>query len=138
MTRRTKTKAKRGNFKSMLEKNVNDHLSKKGIPCGYETRVLTYLVPTSKHRYTPDFLPEANKNVILEVKGRLTIADRKKMLLIKEQYPELRICLVFGNAREKLYKKSKTTYGAWATKNGFEWCDFYRDGVPDEWFGEDA
>ena len=56
------------------------------------------------------------------------------MLFLKEQYPDKVFYLIFGNSREKLYKGSPTTYGKWAEKHGFEYCDFYKEGIPERWF----
>ncbi len=144
LTKQTKKVIKkRGKFKSLLEKRVSDALSvhyhhtknvlKKTGEFGYETLKLPYITPVERHTYTPDFVG-GNELFIVEAKGRLTIADRKKMLLVREQYPNKEFYLVFGNANEKLYKGSKTTYGQWATKHGFEWCSFYKSGIPKGWF----
>ena len=100
----------------------------------YEKSKLKYIVPMQRHTYTPDFTLEDHDDIVIEVKGRLTASDRKKMLLVKEQHPDKIFFLVFGNAKEKLYKGSKTTYAEWAEKNGFLWCDFYKSGIPDAWF----
>ena len=146
LTKQTKKVIKkRGKFKSFLEKRVSDALKKVGV-FTYETLKLPYITPVERHTYTPDFVGswmpihtqdikrDRKDGLIIEAKGRLTIADRKKMLLVREQYPNKEFYLVFGNANEKLYKGSKTTYGQWATKHGFEWCSFYKSGIPKGWF----
>jgi hypothetical protein len=69
---------------------------------------------------TPDFvLPNG---IIIETKGRFTVADRRKHLLIKKQHPKLDIRFVFENENNKLRKGSKTSYGKWCDKNDFLYC----------------
>lgn len=96
----------------------------------YETDKLNYVVPASKHKYVTDF--KIGNNSYIEVKGRLTAADRKKYLLVKEQNPEVTLRFFFDKSNNKLYKGSPTTYGEWATKHGFEWSDL-KQGLPKEW-----
>ena len=135
-TKNTKKIAKkRGKYKSILENKVSKGLLTSGMSFDYEKNKLPYLTPVERHSYTPDFEDPSGIHII-EAKGRLTIADRKKMLLVREQYPDKIFYLVFGNARERLYKGSPTNYGEWAEKHDFKWCDFYRNGIPKEWFNE--
>lgn len=124
-------------YKSKLEKNVANKLKEMGIKFKYEPFRIPYLIPLEKHHYTPDFVPDKSK-IIIEAKGRLTIADRKKMLLLKEQHPDYRFCLLFERANKPLYKGSKTTYAEWAEKHGFEWSDFYKGGIPERWVLNDS
>ena len=46
------------------------------------------------------------------------------------QHPECDIRFVFANAKNKLYKSSKTTYGDWCNRHGFDWAE---KTVPREW-----
>jgi hypothetical protein len=90
---------------------------------------VAYIIPASEHTYNPDFkLPNG---IIIETKGRFVIADRKKHLLVKQQHPELDIRFVFTNSKNKINKKSKTTYADWCEKNGFKYAD---KEIPEEWF----
>jgi hypothetical protein len=61
--------------------------------------------------------------VYLEYKGVLDGTTRKKMKLMKKQYPNSDIRLIFEKAGNKIYRGSKTTYGEWATQHGFKWED---------------
>lgn len=100
-----------------------------GLPKGtrYENAKLMY---TLTKNYFPDWqLPNGR---FLEGKGRFTSADRTKMLAVKSAHPDVDIRIVFMNPNVKLSKISKTTYGAWATKNGFIWC--HGPKVPKSWF----
>lgn len=67
----------------------------------------------------PDFA--LTNGVLIECKGRLTAADRKKLLLVKKQHPRLDLRLLF-QFDNKLSPRSKTRYSTWAEKNGFEWA----------------
>lgn len=123
--------SKKYGFKSGLEENVSEQINSKGIQVQYESEIVDYIVPASKHTYHPDFkLPN---EIIVETKGRFVIADRKKHLLIKQQHPELDIRFVFSNSKNKINKKSKTTYADWCEKNGFKYAD---KTIPEEWFDE--
>jgi hypothetical protein len=123
--------AKKYGFKSGLEENISVQIEGKGITVEYETEQVPYIVPASEHTYHPDFkLPNG---IRVETKGRFVLADRKKHLLIKEQHPELDIRFVFTNSKNKINKKSKTTYGMWCEKHGFKYADKV---IPEEWFTE--
>lgn len=101
----------RSKFEQDMHKYIKDRAS-------YETERLMYWVPQTRHIYTPDFfiLP----NIFIETKGLLTVADRKKMILVKEQYPEFRFIFCFMNENTKIRKGSNTTYKMWAEQQGFE------------------
>lgn len=85
-----------------------------------------------KHTYTPDFI--LPNETIIEVKGYFPPEDRSKMLHVKESNPNLDIRFIFSSPRKTLTKTSKTTYGEWATKNGFKWAE---KKIPVEWLYEE-
>lgn len=120
-------------FRSKLEMIVNKQLKDSGIPFSYEGELNTirYIVPASRHRYLADFL--LGNGIIIESKGMFTSDDRKKHLIIREQYPELDIRFLFSNSRNKISKTSKTTYGSWCEAKGFQYADKV---VPDAWLTE--
>jgi hypothetical protein len=123
--------AKKYGFKSGLEENISNQISARGIEVQYESEKVSYTIPASEHTYNPDFkLPNG---IRVETKGRFVIADRKKHLLVKEQNPNLDIRFVFSNSKNKINKKSKTTYGDWCDKHGFKYAD---KEIPDSWFSE--
>lgn len=118
-------------FRSGLEEKIAKQLEAAGIPVVFEQYSVKYEIPASGHVYTPDFvLPNG---IIIEGKGLFEADDRKKHLLIKQQYPELDIRFVFSNPLTKLYKGSKTTYAMWCVKYGFQ---FAKKLIPAEWFKE--
>lgn len=116
-------------FKSGLEETISNQIDSKGIVVKYESETVDYTIPTSNHKYHPDFL--LPNGIIVETKGRFVIADRKKHLLIKAQHPELDIRFVFTNSKNKINKSSKTTYADWCIKYGYKYADKF---IPDEWF----
>ena len=106
-----------GSYRSGLEEKNAAMFEKAGIPVEYEETYLEYEIPSSKHKYTPDFvLPNG---IIVETKGIFSPEDRKKHQLIKKQFPHLDIRFVFSNPNQKLYKGSPTTYAKWCQKQGF-------------------
>lgn len=132
MTRRSGwKKAHKGNtLRSGFELKVAKHLDSKKVKYGYETEVLEYTVPESKHKYKPDFI--LANGIMVEAKGRFTPADRRKMALVIEQHPELDIRLLFM-LDNTLSKSSKTKYSDWCAKRGIT-CHVDREGkVPREW-----
>ena len=122
-------------LRSGLESTVEHSLHASGVSYQYESTVLKYTQPQQERRYLPDFLlePGNGKKIFLEVKGILTSADRKKLRLIREQYPSLILIMIFGNASNKLNKKSPTTYSDWCNKYKILWVDvktFTKEGIP--------
>jgi hypothetical protein len=123
--------AKKYGFKSGLEENISNQIAGRGIEVQYESEKVAYTIPASEHTYNPDFkLPNG---IRVETKGRFVLADRKKHLLVKEQNPNLDIRFVFSNSKNKINKKSKTTYADWCDKHGFKYAD---KEIPDSWFSE--
>lgn len=61
------------------------------------------------------------------------MADRKKHLLIKAQYPQLDIRFVFQNPNNTIRKGSKTTYADWCKKHDYQYATKL---IPEAWFHE--
>ena len=116
-------------YRSGLERRIAAQLVEAGVEFEYEQSRVQYVVPASTHKYTPDFCLTGT-NIVVEAKGLLTREDRQKMVLVKEQHPELEFRFVFSNDRAKLYKGSSTTYGQWCEQNGFVYA---RGLIPTEW-----
>ena len=118
-------------YRSGFEHKVSDQLKENKIKFGYETTVIDYIKPETKHTYTIDFtLPNG---ILVETKGRWVPEDRKKHLLIKKQHPELDIRIVFMSCKTKIRKGSKTTYGMFCDKHGILWAE---KTIPESWFSE--
>lgn len=129
--RTTRQNAVTRGYRSGLEDVVHQQLAEKGVAAEYECHQIKYQVPASDHTYTPDFrLPNG---IFVETKGRFVIEDRKKHLLIQQQYPEIDIRFVFQNSRNRIRKGSKTTYADWCIKYNFKYADKQ---VPASWLSE--
>lgn len=130
-----KRKKQIGKYKSVLEAKFAADLEEKGIGFGYEPETLEYRTrvvrgvcdacghtKVSQNRtYLPDFRVRVGDRIIfVETKGRLTGADRAKMVAVKAAHPELDIRLVFGS-NNKLRKGSDKRYSDWADKHSFLW-----------------
>lgn len=125
------TKSKSDNLKSKYERNVAEIITKKlnkSINDIYEVKSFKY--QQKPKSYTPDW--QISENVYIETKGYLDTADRQKLILVKEQNPEITICLLLQTPNHKITKQSKTTYAEWAEKNGFKWSSGLT--IPEEWF----
>jgi len=68
--------------------------------------------------------------MFIETKGRFVASDRAKHLLIQEQYPGIDLRFVFQKAGEKISRNSKTTYGEWCHKHGFQYA---QEEIPRFW-----
>ena len=118
-------------YRSGFEHKVSDQLKENKIKFGYETTVIDYIKPETKHTYTIDFtLPNG---ILVETKGRWVPEDRKKHLLIKKQHPELDIRIVFMSGKTKIRKGSKTTYGMYCDKHDILWAE---KEIPESWLRE--
>jgi hypothetical protein len=118
-------------YRSGLEEKVGEQLKKLKVNAEYESFKIPYIVPVINRTYTPDYL--LPNGIVLELKGLFVLEDRKKHLLIKEQYPNLDIRFVFSNSRTKLRKGAKSNYGEWCKKHGFIYAD---KEVPHSWVKE--
>jgi hypothetical protein len=100
----------------------------------YEAEYINYVLNETR-RYLPDFIlkTKRGKKIFIEGKGKFTSIDRKKMQLVKAQYPDYDIRFVFYRAKAKIRKGSQTTHAMWAEKNGFPWAD---KAIPKEWISE--
>jgi|TARA_R100000081_G_scaffold76808_1_gene43258 hypothetical protein len=120
-------------FRSKSEEKIFNILKEKNIKHSYEKGKIEYEWKEIKY-YTPDFILLDN-GIILEVKGRFVLEDRKKHLFIRKQKPELDIRFIFDNPKAKLYKGGKMTNGTWCDKYKFKYSSL-REGIPEEWINE--
>lgn len=124
----TKPKQYRSEFEYNVISKLKKDIKKLKVDYKYERVKLKYIKPCV---YIPDIV--LSNGIIVEIKGAFTSQDRKKHLLIKEQYPDLDIRFVFQRPYNKLYKNSNTTYADWCKKYGFKWAEKY---IPIEWLKE--
>jgi len=118
-------------FRSGLEEKIINQLKEAGLEPNYEAVKFEYIIPESKHIYTPDF--PLCKKIVIETKGRWVVEDRQKMLLLIKQYPDVEFRMVFYNANQKIKKGSKTSYADWCDKHGIKWANKQ---IPIEWLHE--
>ena len=115
-------------FLSCSQHKISEHLEELYIDPKYEQTVIKYTVPERQSKYTVDFtLPNG---ILVETKGRWTTEDRKKHLLVKEQYPELDVRILFQSPKTKIRKGSKTSYADFCDKHGIQWAE---KKIPESW-----
>jgi len=113
-------------FRSKLEEQVALLLSGFGVSYEYESTKIPY---TIEHNYHPDFL--LPNNVYLEIKGYWDPEDRRKVLAVKRDNPDIDLRMVFQAPYNTISKKSKTTYAKWCEKHDILWTS-YKD-IPLAW-----
>ena len=114
-------------YRSKFEAGVAASLNERRVPFQYATLTLDYVIEA---KYTPDFI--LPNGVIIETKGRLLKEDRRKMIAVKKQHPDLDIRFVFQNGNDKISRaKRSVTYGQWATRHGFKWSSGF---IPNSWY----
>lgn len=114
-----------GMFRSQTEFRVAAELSRQKVKFAYESRSFPYTISST---YTPDFI--LPNGIVLEVKGALDAADRRKMIAVRKQHPELDIRFVFQHPGSRA-SGLKSTVSQWATKNKFQWCRVGE--IPSSW-----
>ena len=120
------TKKKTSKYRSGLEEKVAELLDALKISYEYESTKVPY---TIQHHYHPDFvLPN---HVYLETKGYWDAADRRKVLAVKRDNPDLDLRMVFQSPYNKITKHSKTTYAKWCEKHDIPWTSYHN--IPLDW-----
>ena len=113
-------------FRSKLEKQVGDLLEQIGVVYEYETHKISYVI---QHNYKPDFI--LPNGIYLETKGFWDAADRRKILAVVRDNPDIDLRMVFQAPFNKISKKSKTTYAQWCEKHGIKWAAAHA--IPIDW-----
>jgi len=118
-------------FRSKFEKAVYEHAKKHKRKVEYEPSCPSIYYTTTA-RYIPDFaLPNG---VLIESKGYFSSRDRRKMLQVARDNPELDIRFVFQRANNRLTKSPNSmTYAQWAERHGFKWSEH---SIPEDWYDE--
>jgi hypothetical protein len=120
-------------YRSGLERRTADQLHQAQVTALYEDLKLRYTEPARERTYTPDWI--LPNGIIVETKGEFLTKDRMKHKLVHEQHPDLDIRIVFSNSKNKIGKKSKTTYGMWCERLGIPYADAP---IPQAWLDEPA
>lgn len=127
MTKRRHPKGLRtSKYKSGLEQQVGDLMDELGVIYEYESTKVPYVLCCN---YTPDFA--LVNGIFLETKGLFTAEDRRKMLAVKRDNPDLDVRMVFQAPFNRINKRSKTTYAMWCENNDIKWAAFHS--IPIEW-----
>jgi|TARA_R100000458_G_scaffold54690_1_gene58020 hypothetical protein len=113
-------------FRSKLESDVANLLEGLGVSYEYESEKLSY---TISHHYTPDFI--LPNYTYLEVKGYWDSTDRRKVLAVKRDNPDIDLRMVFQSPYNTISKKSKTTYAKWCEKHDIPWTSYHN--IPLDW-----
>tara|TARA_R100001082_G_scaffold16045_1_gene8129 strand:- start:216 stop:611 length:396 start_codon:yes stop_codon:yes gene_type:complete len=123
----TQTTSTSNKYRSKFEASIAATLHAKNVAFTYESIRLDY---TIEGTYCPDFI--LPNGVIVETKGHFKPEDRRKMVAIKAQHPDLDIRLCFQNANEKITrKKNSMRYFEWCDRHGFKWC---HKQIPPDWY----
>ena len=113
-------------FRSKFEESIANLLEGLGVSYEYESIKVPY---TIQHNYNPDFaLPN---HVYLEAKGYWDPKDRRKVLAVKRDNPDLDLRMVFQSPFNKISKKSKTTYAQWCERHDIPWTSYHD--IPLDW-----
>ena len=116
-------------YRSKFEAGLAAGLIQNKVNFTYEDMTLPYVI---KATYKPDFI--LSNGVVIEAKGHFRPEDRKKLLAVKKQHPDLDIRFVFQNGNDKLTRaKRSVTYGQWATRHGFKWAS---GSIPQDWYDQ--
>lgn len=119
-------------FRSGFERGIAEDMLEKDVVFQYEEDTILYIVPAATRKYIPDFkLPNG---IIVEAKGRWTLEDRKKIILVREQNPKLDLRMLFQRD-QALNKGAKTTYSTWCEKRGIPFA--VGKVIPQEWLNEE-
>ena len=131
-------------YRSQLERGIAEQLEAAGVPVVFEKMKIKYTVPEKEHTYTPDF---TSGTIVIESKGAFgygahsakfgggdPVKERQKLILVKQQHPDLDLRIVFQRANTKIRKGSPTSYAMWAEANGIPWAD--KGQIPPHWLKE--
>ena len=117
-------------LRSGFERKVRKHLEASGAEYSYESMVIKYEIPSSVHKYVPDWV--LANGIIVESKGFWDSRSRMKMAMVIEQHPELDIRLLFQRDNS-ISKTSKTKYSDWCSKRGIKFAVSADGHNPEEW-----
>lgn len=134
-------KLTRDDFRSGFEFSIYNQLLDANVEHKYEIASYNYFlkIPNAccddcgskevytEKSYTPDFFLE--NGIIIEAKGKFTVANRKKHIAIKELHPDVDIRIVF--MRDNWITKNHTIkYSGWCEQHDVE----YAIGrIPESW-----
>lgn len=114
-------------MKSMGEVYCAADMDKRRIKWKYEEEELDYTISST---YNPDFT--LNNGTLIEYKGKMTDTTRKKLVAVKKNNPNKKLCIVFERANNKLSSRPNSwRYWEWAERNDFPWSEGV---IKKEWY----
>lgn len=124
-------------LRSGFEKRIVKNFQEQSWPYEYEKETLPFTVPQKKRNYKPDFttITRTGKKLYIEGKGKLDVATREKMELVKAQHPDKDIRIIFQRDNP-IRKGSKTRYSDWARKAGYQYTISANGTIPESWLQE--
>lgn len=110
--------------RNKFESRTAKRLEVEGVDFEYEVERLPYVI---KGFYKSDFTIrcKSGKKIVIETKGYFRPEDKRKMVAVRKQHPDLDIRILF-------YSLNKS-YIKWAEKHGFRWA--VRE-LPTSWIQE--
>ena len=107
-------------MRNSFEKRIHRSLKRNKVSFGYECERLTYVLAGS---YIPDFVIRCpNGKLYIETKGYLRPEDKRKLIAVKRQHPEIDLRIVFYSENKKYIK--------WCIKHGFKYAI---GSIPKDW-----
>lgn len=107
-------------MRNKFEERINRQLKRSKIKYGYETERIPYVLAG---HYIPDFIISTQLGKIyVECKGYLRPEDKRKLVAVKKQRPEIDLRLLFYAERPQYIK--------WCLKHGFKYAI---EKIPREW-----
>lgn len=107
-------------LRNKFEKKIYAQLRRKRANFEYERDKFPYVLAS---HYIPDFTVHTGfGKLYIETKGYLRPEDKRKLVAVKKQHPEIDLRIVFYADNKKNIK--------WAEKNGFRWSI---GTIPKEW-----
>lgn len=119
-------------YRSWLEADIAHDLKKRKVKFEYEAEKIAFVEPAQVRTYTPDLILGKGQ-MYIEIKGRFTAQDRKKMSLVIEQNPHLDIRMLLAKDNT-ISKNSRTRYSTWCGKRGIKYA--IGTELPQEWIDE--
>ena len=108
-------------YKNLFEANVAKQIKRSKVPFKYESEKIPFVIAS---HYKPDFiLSTPLGRVYVECKGYFRPDDKRKLVAVKRQHPNLDIRILFYQHRPAYIK--------WAEKNGFKYAV---EKIPREWY----
>lgn len=106
--------------RNSFEKKIHKQLKRSKIIFCYETEKIPFVIAS---HYIPDYIIQTPLGkVYVECKGYLRPEDKRKLVCVKRQHPNLDIRILFYAHNAKYIK--------WAEKAGFKWSV---DKIPKGW-----